>query len=453
MIKNFFVGIIIAFWSIIEYLAKILRNSFGFRFYKWQLRVRKWLDKLKFANEKGFIGLLGKRATLQFLFLIIAVFVSIPHSKLHSKSVASIPGRQTILYSIVGPGEQNFEIEEIKRQPRPITKVQPEWRRGVVVSSDLDSINANLNPDKLTQINIGGTALIKPTVPPGTSIDRDYRKISTTTDKNRKEIIEYTVKPGDVVGSIADRFGVSVKTILWANDLSYNSYIRPEQKLKILPVSGVLHKVSSGDTLKGIANKYNAEVEDIVEYNDLANRTSIQIGQQLIIPHGEKSQRSLQTQQSQSRQNTQTTQATQPESEPEVKQVTSPSRSVDTPAGSGYIWPATVHNITQYFGWRHTGLDIAGDRGTNLLASKSGRVVKSSCGWNGGYGCYVVIDHGGGVRTLYAHAYRLYVSRGERVTQGDVIASMGSTGRSTGPHVHFEVRIRGRKKNPLKYIR
>ncbi len=407
------------------------------------------------ANERGFIGLLGKRATLQFLFLVIAVFVSIPHSKLHSKSVASIPGRQTILYSIVGPGDQNFEIEEIKKQPRPITEVQPEWRRGVVVSSDFDSINANLNPDKLTQINIGGTALIKPTVPPGTSIDRDYRKISTTTtSKDRDEIIEYTVKPGDVVGSIADRFDVSVKTILWANDLSYNSYIRPGQKLKILPVSGVLHKVSSGDTLKGIANKYNAEVEEIVEYNDLASKTSIQVGQQLIIPDGEKNQRISQTQQSQSQQTTQTSQVTQQsESEPKVKQATSPSRSVDTPAGSGYIWPTTVHNITQYFGWRHTGLDIAGSRGTELLASKSGRVIKSSCGWNGGYGCYVVINHGGGVRTLYAHAYRLYVSRGERVTQGDVIASMGSTGRSTGPHVHFEVRIRGRKKNPLKYIR
>lgn len=432
-------------WNLIEYLSDIIRKKLGFRFYKWKLRLGKWSEKFKFATDKGFVGFLGKRSTLQVIFLIAAVVVSIPHSKLYNKDIASIAGRETILYSIVGPGDENFEIEEIEMRSNPVTQITPKWRQGVVAAKKLSSASISINQRELNKFNIGGTAIMKPNIPPGTSIDRNYRTIATSSVKSdRKDIIEYTVKPGDVVGGIADRYGISVRTILWANDLSYNSYIRPGDTLKILPVSGVLHTVSPGDTLQGIANKYDAQVDKIMKYNELENQT-INVGQELIVPDGEKTRTETQDETSE-------VQTTEVEENP-VQQATSPSRSVNTPAGSGYIWPTTVHNITQYFGLRHTGLDIAGPRGTDILASKSGRVVRSSCGWNGGYGCYVVIDHGGGVRTLYAHNYRLYVSRGERVTQGDTVAAMGSTGRSTGPHTHFEVRIRGRRKNPLKYIR
>jgi murein DD-endopeptidase MepM/ murein hydrolase activator NlpD len=112
-----------------------------------------------------------------------------------------------------------------------------------------------------------------------------------------------------------------------------------------------------------------------------------------------------------------------------------------------------VRRITQYFGWRHTGLDIAGKLGTPIYATRAGKVIKSQCGWNGGYGCYIIIDHGGGVISLYGHNSQLFVSVGDKVVQGQNISVEGSTGRSTGPHLHFEIRVNGVHQNPLKYIR
>ena len=161
------------------------------------------------------------------------------------------------------------------------------------------------------------------------------------------------------------------------------------------------------------------------------------IGEELIIPGGEKPQ---------------------PVYVPPVRKsalgsIGAPPPSIGAPAGSGYLWPTTVRRITQYFGLRHTGVDIAGPVGTPLYAAKAGIVTKSQCGWNGGYGCYVVVDHGSGVETLYGHASELLVTAGEDVSQGQTIALMGSTGRSTGPHVHFEVHLNRRLQNPLQYIR
>jgi murein DD-endopeptidase MepM/ murein hydrolase activator NlpD len=123
----------------------------------------------------------------------------------------------------------------------------------------------------------------------------------------------------------------------------------------------------------------------------------------------------------------------------------------------GYLWPTTSKTITAYFGasgsrWSstHTGLDIGVPSGSNIMASKGGTVVYS--GWNGSYGYYVKIDHGNGIITAYAHNSRLLVSAGDKVKQGDIIALSGSTGNSTGPHLHFEVIVNGSFKNPLNYL-
>ena len=114
-------------------------------------------------------------------------------------------------------------------------------------------------------------------------------------------------------------------------------------------------------------------------------------------------------------------------------------------------WPTVGHRITQYYSWRHTGLDIANKTGTPLYASEGGTVDYS--GWSNGYGYNVLINHGGGKKTRYAHASKLYVKKGDVVSKGEAIAAMGSTGWSTGPHIHFEVIINGVKKNPLNYIK
>ena len=124
-------------------------------------------------------------------------------------------------------------------------------------------------------------------------------------------------------------------------------------------------------------------------------------------------------------------------------------------------WPAVATNITSYFGYRrhpifrtkrlHSGIDIGGGRGSGILAAADGIVIHS--GWRGGYGKCVIIDHGGGIATLYGHASRLYVRKGSRVKRGQKIAAIGSTGFSTGPHLHFEVRKNGSPVNPMSYLR
>ncbi|PIS04576.1 MAG: hypothetical protein COT81_05770 [Candidatus Buchananbacteria bacterium CG10_big_fil_rev_8_21_14_0_10_42_9] len=268
----------------------------------------------------------------------------------------------------------------------------------------------------------GGSTVLKPLISP-----------SEAEIQKRDKIITYTIEEGENISYIARKFGVSVNTILWENDLTAYSIIRPGQTLTILPTSGITHKVASKDTVASIAKKYQADEDDIIEINKLASAEDIMAGETLIIPGGVK---------------------------PTVKRTytvrsftapTAPSAPVTT--GTGHMqWPAGCRRISQYFGYRHSGLDIACSYGTNVFAADSGTVVTAQGGWNGGYGIYVVIDHGNGLQTLYGHNSRLLVSVGDQVTKGQVIAAIGSTGQSTGPHVHFEVRSSGRRLNPLSYI-
>ena len=114
-------------------------------------------------------------------------------------------------------------------------------------------------------------------------------------------------------------------------------------------------------------------------------------------------------------------------------------------------WPTVGHRITQYYSWRHRAVDIANKTGTSIYAADAGTI--NVVGWGKGYGNQIVINHGGGKKTRYAHLSKFYVKRGQKVGKGETIAAMGSTGWSTGPHVHFEVIINGKKYNPLNYTK
>lgn len=246
----------------------------------------------------------------------------------------------------------------------------------------------------------------------------------------RTEIIDYAVQNGDTISTIAQRFGISINTILWANNLSYNSLIKPGQTLKILPTTGIIYKVAKGDNLPALAKKYQADINKIIEFNKLASAASIQIGQNLIIPEGIKPATYI------------------PASAPTIKNIFVP------PAASSntkLLWPVGAKYITQYFTWRHSGVDIGAKSGTAIYAAENGKVERA--GWTTGYGYNVVINHGNGMKTLYGHASKLYVAAGDSVSRGQVIAAVGSTGWSTGPHLHFEVTISGVRRNPLNYIR
>ena len=255
----------------------------------------------------------------------------------------------------------------------------------------------------------------------------------------RQEIIYYTVQIGDTVSTISRRFGITVNTILWANNLSAYSLIRPGDKLTILPYSGVLYTVKKGDTLAKIAQTYGIELEKITSCNNLG--TSIAIGQKIVLPGAKKIE-------------TATAKKTTSSSYTGVSVIKdlikSPTAKV---SGTSMAWPTVGNRITQYFSWSHNGLDIANKIGTPIYAADSGTVIISQGGYNGGYGNTILIDHGGGKRTRYGHASKLLVKVGDKVEKGQLIMLMGSTGRSTGSHLHFEVIINGTRYNPLNYIK
>jgi murein DD-endopeptidase MepM/ murein hydrolase activator NlpD len=255
----------------------------------------------------------------------------------------------------------------------------------------------------------------------------------------RTTIVEYAVQDGDTVASIADRFGLTMSTVLAANGLSSRGLIRPGQVLRILPVDGVIYKIKKGDTLLKIAQTYRSELEKIMEMNGLSSEM-VAVGTELILPDGRAP----------------APPAPKPPSRlaSNIRDVFIPPPAADRVGTSKLLWPTAVRRITQYYRRGHTGVDIAGPMGTPIYASDDGVVVTS--GWNrGGYGNMIIVDHGNGILTRYAHHTKNLVGVGDAVKRGDVIALMGSTGRSTGPHLHFEVMLgsTSRRANPLDYVR
>lgn len=256
------------------------------------------------------------------------------------------------------------------------------------------------------------------------------------SDKPRAEVIEYTVQTGDTVSQIAEKFGISSDTIRWQNNLRSINDIKPGQSLEILPVTGILHKVKKGETIYSIAKKYESNPQAIVDFpfNTFTNDETfaIAIGQELIIPDGVIGEQKLWSPRSYIAQRT-------------------PDAGVVTAAGQ-FVWPAGG-TITQRYAWYHKGLDIANRAAPGIVAADSGTVTVAGWPDNSGYGNRVMIDHGNGFVTLYAHLQKIYVSPGQTVNRGDLIGQMGSTGRSTGTHLHFEIRSTAGNQNPLLYLK
>ncbi len=247
--------------------------------------------------------------------------------------------------------------------------------------------------------------------------------------KPRSEIEDYSVRGGDTLETIAKRFDVSVDTIKWANDLR-TDVIKPGQTLKIPPVTGVVHKVVSGETVYTIAKKYKTDAQNIVNFpfNDFADLETFSLiaGQTLYVPGGV------------------------------IEAAPAPTRffasiQAGVQGSSNFIWP-TSGSITQSPVWYHMAVDIANSSGPAVIAADSGTVTYAGC-INWGYGCHVIVDHGNGYQSLYAHLSSYDVSPGDSVGQGQRLGAMGSTGRSTGSHLHFEIRSGGTLLNPLNFLK
>src|SRR5258708_2803821 len=268
------------------------------------------------------------------------------------------------------------------------------------------------------------------------SASTDNSSTSTNISANRESILDYVVQDGDTVSSIADKFGVSTNTILWQNKLADDDSIKIGETLQILPVTGVAHTVQKGDTVESIAKKYGLpSSEALVEFpfNTFANDETFElaIGQTIIVPNGVKPS------------------AVGSFAQAIAVQITPNAGSVV--ASGSFVWP-TQGIITQGFYWYHPGVDIANAGAPNILAADNGKIVAE--GWdNTGYGNRIIIDHGNGMQTLYAHMSAFYVTLGQSVNRGDLIGRMGSTGHSTGTHLHFEIHINGIHANPLNYLR
>lgn len=255
--------------------------------------------------------------------------------------------------------------------------------------------------------------------------------------KPRSEIIEYEVQDGDTISIIAKKFGISQDTIKWANDIKNVNTIKPGDKLKILPVTGVAVTVKSGDTVESLAKKYQAEAQGIVDFpfNGVPDDFHLVVGQSLIIPDGQPPE------------------VIAPRRPQPQFVAQGPASPVFSAIGGGkFVWP-TGGGVTQYFAWYHGGIDIANRAAPGIAAADGGVVVVA--GWPDGYGYgnRIIIDHGNGYRTLYAHLSNIYVGVGQTVSRGQIIGQMGSTGRSTGVHLHFEVHYQGVPLNPLSILR
>jgi len=243
------------------------------------------------------------------------------------------------------------------------------------------------------------------------------------------QISLYVVRTGDSISQIAKMFGVSVNTIVWGNDLS-GGIIKEGQMLVILPITGVQHTIKSGDTIDSIAKKYKSDAQEVRQFNNLSVSTKLVIGETIIIPDGEIAP-SVKVPKVSGKSKT------APDSFYGVSKNPLPVQEVND---GFYARPLVGGKKTQGI-HGYNAVDIAAPVGTPLLASADGTVIISkSTGWNGGYGMYVVISHSNGTQTLYAHMSSIIVSVGTNVVKGRVIGSVGSTGKSTGPHVHFEIR-------------
>jgi LysM repeat protein len=401
------------------------------KFYLFYISLIKRLgltDKIKNKSASFFVNQKLIHITVGVLTLLFIVF------NLTQKTQAVAPDEvagKTFLSEIISSefSENGQLIEEYFDEQEIITPVQQTYLDNLTAfkpqptaemmapeDTDYDIENFEQNGDALRRTDIAST---------------------NKTLRPRDGIIDYVVQAGDTISTIAANFGVSVNTILWENDLNAYSLIRPGNKLVILPVTGVAHKVAKGDTLASIASKYGIDANMIMETNKLANAEMLSVGQKLIIPGGKKTYYAQSS-------------SSKASGISALKNLFKP-QDLKSTASNKLAWPTVGARITQYSSWRHYAVDIANKIGTPIYACDAG--VVEVAGWGTGYGNQIVIDHGGGRKSRYAHMSKFIASKGDVVKKGEAIGLMGSTGRSTGSHLHFEYIINGVKTNPLNYLK
>jgi murein DD-endopeptidase MepM/ murein hydrolase activator NlpD len=340
-------------------------------------------------------------------------------------------GRRVVYWSLKFEGNKNILVKLFMmkrgRYSRPFLHfaIMIVIAIGIVLSPILASTYpifsrgqsvASINPSQNQSIVVGDDAF-------GTQISQ----------KPRDKTITYAVQRGDTLSSISKKFGISVETIKWANNL-FSDSLTVGDDLQILPVTGISYKVSSGDTIYTIAKRFDTDPQKIVDFpfNDFANPEtfSLVVGQNLMVPDGVR-----------------------PSEQPTFKKQVYIAAGPSTPSAGGFSWP--LHGIiSQFASWYHMALDIAAPYGAPIVASNNGVVTKVDIGsYDGGYGNNAYVDGGNGFVTHYAHMSSVSVSAGQSVVAGQTIVGyIGLTGRTTGAHLHFEIMRNGVLVNPISFL-
>ncbi len=262
--------------------------------------------------------------------------------------------------------------------------------------------------------------------------DEEISVNTLRTNSDRDKVTIYSTVKGDTLKSIAEKFSISEKSITWANPGTGESP-PAGTRLRIAPITGIIHTVVAGDNIYVLAKKYQVNPQKIVNfpYNEFKDESFTLIaGTELMIPGGSII-------------------------EPKAPVISEAYNFAQVVAGvrgsSSFIWP-TNGVITQYPASYHMALDIANGNSPPVIAADSGTIIFSGC-FSWGYGCHIIIDHNNGYRSLYGHLQRRDVEQGNAVSQGQQIGQMGSTGRSTGTHLHFEIRQGSTLLNPQSFLK
>jgi len=364
-------------------------------------------------------GKFAPQSAGSLLISIIFLTAAFIPARAHASIIADFLSKITPLYHVeIGANMSNVQTMDL---PKPALNLNPMSGKG---GGDVTIVD--------------DSALLPSEGPLGTLADIEKPKNGT--------ISTYIVRPGDTLTGIAAMFDVTPGTILSANNIPTGGTLQVGQKLIILPITGISYTVKKGDTLASIAKAFNGDVDEIASYNQIDTAT-LAVGSTIIIPNGEVAA------------------APEKSSNPSLPKSTSHAK-----AGKGVVGPASIfannpkepaHNIgdigtlaevsyyiaplSHYVRTQgihgYNAVDLAAPKGTPIVAAAAGDVtVAREGGWNGGYGNYVVISHDNGSQTLYGHMSKVSVYDGEHVEQGTVIGFVGSTGESTGPHLHFEIR-------------
>jgi len=332
------------------------------------------------------------------------------------------------------------------------------WQRFIAKESvAVQSPQPEIPAEQAAPVAANPPVALNPMATPSATTDGITRKTELKTiipSRPRSEVITYTVQTGDTLFSIADNFSLKPETLLWGNYDVLNDnphFLKPKQVLNVLPVNGTYYQWKEGDTLAGVAGFFEVEPQAIINYTgnfiDLTqigqNGGELEPGTWVIVPGGKRA----------------------------IKDWGPPAITRQNPASARYygegacgniyegafgtgtfVWPTTDHGVSGYAydPGVHPAIDIAGQEGNPIYATDSGVVVYA--GWSDyGYGYLIVIDHGNGWQSAYAHLSAVAVSCGQSVYQGGYIGALGNTGNSSGPHLHFELVINGVKVNPLDY--